>query len=70
MILQTRADLRQFCKSRNNGASNSNFDNYDLLSKVESNDDKIANLKNIINDLIIYEPDKARILEKYPIISH
>ena len=70
MILQTRADLRKFCGARNNGANNSNFDNYDLLSQVESNDDKIYNLKSIINDLIIYEPDKARILEKYPIISH
>lgn len=70
MIMQTRADLRQFCASRNNGASNTNFDNYDLLSKVESNHDKISNLKSIINDLIIYEPDKARIMEKYPIISH
>jgi hypothetical protein len=69
MILETRADLRQFCASRNNGASNSNFDNYDLLSQVESNNDKIYNLKSIINDLIIYEPDKARILEKYPVIS-
>jgi len=69
MILQTRADLRKFCSSRNNGASNSNFDNYDLLSQVESNDDKISSLKSIINDLIIYEPDKARLLESYPIIS-
>ena len=70
MILETRSDLRQFCATRNNGASNSNFDNYDLLSQVESNNDKIYNLKSIINDLIIYEPDKARILEKYPVISN
>jgi hypothetical protein len=70
MILETRSDLRKFCATRNNGASNSNFDNYDLLSQVESNNDKIFNLKSIINDLIIYEPDKARILEKYPVISH
>jgi hypothetical protein len=70
MILQTRADLQKFCASRNNGASNNNFDNYELLSQVESNDDKISNLKSIINDLIIYEPDKARILETYPIISN
>jgi len=69
MILETRSDLRKFCATRNNGASNSNFDNYDLLSKVESNNDKIFNLKSIINDLIIYEPDKARILEKYPVIA-
>lgn len=69
MILQTRADLRKFCASRNNGSSNSNFDNYDLLSQVESNNDKISSLKSIINDLIIYEPDKARLIENYPIIS-
>ena len=69
MILETRADLRKFCTSRNNTSSNNNFNNYELLSQVESNDNKILNLKSIINDLIIYEPDKARILEKYPIIS-
>lgn len=70
MILQTRADLKQFCAARNNGSSNSNFDNYDLLSQVENNDNKIFNLKSIINDLIIYEPDKARIIEQYPVISN
>lgn len=70
MILQTRADLKKFCAARNNGSNNSNFDNYDLLSQVQSNDDKIFNLKSIINDLIIYEPDKARIIEQYPVISN
>lgn len=65
MIMQTRADLKQFCTSRNNSSNNSNFDNYDLLSQVESNYEKITNIKSIINDLIIYEPDKARILEQY-----
>jgi hypothetical protein len=69
MIIQTRADLKKFCSSRNNGANNSNFDNYDLLSQVETNNDKISTLKSVINNLITYEPDKARLLEKYPIIS-
>jgi hypothetical protein len=68
MILQTRADLKSFCSNRNSIA-NTNFDNYDLLSEVESNSDKILNLKNIIKNIIIYEPDKARIIEKYPIIN-
>jgi hypothetical protein len=68
MILQTRSDLKSFCANRSS-VNNTDFDNYDLLSQVESNSDKITNLKDIINNLIIYEPDKARIIEKYPIIK-
>jgi hypothetical protein len=71
MILQTRADLKKFCATRGSNAIDENgaFDNYDLLAQVESNDSKINNLKDIMNDLLIYEPDKARIIEKYPIIQ-
>jgi hypothetical protein len=68
MIMQTRADLKEFCSNRNS-IGKTNIDNYDLLSQVDSNTDRIANLKNIISNLIIYEPDKARIIEKYPIIT-
>jgi hypothetical protein len=67
-ILQTRADLKSYCANRNS-IMKTNYDNYDLLSQVEENTDKIDNLKDIISNLIIYEPDKARIIEKYPIIS-
>lgn len=71
MILETRADLKNFCASRGASSvdSNGGFDNYDLLAQVESNNSKITSLKDIMNDLLIYEPDKARIIEKYPIIS-
>lgn len=67
-IMQTRANLLQFCANRNSTTS-SNYDNYDLLASVEQNDDKIGQLKGIINNLISYEPDKARIQEKYPVIQ-
>jgi len=67
-IMQTRANLLQFCANRNSTTS-SNYDNYDLLASVEQNDDKISQLKSVINNLISYEPDKARIQEKYPIIQ-
>jgi hypothetical protein len=70
MILETRADLKKFCSTRSNSSSNSNIDNYDLLSKVESNEDQIVSLKNIIENLILYEPDKARLIEKYPVINN
>jgi hypothetical protein len=71
MILSTRADLKKFCANRGSSAIGSNgvFDNYDLLAQVESNESKINNLKDIMNDLLIYEPDKARFVEKYPIIQ-
>jgi hypothetical protein len=68
-IMETRANLLQFCANRNS-TTNSNYDNYDLLANVEQNDNKIDQLKNVINTLISYEPDKARIQEKYPIINN
>lgn len=67
-IMETRAKLKQFCANRNSTTS-SNYDNYDLLANVEQNSDKIMQLKSIINNLITYEPDKKRIIEKYPIIK-
>lgn len=67
-IMETRAKLKQFCANRNS-TTNSNYDNYDLLASVEQNDEKIGKMKDIINNLISFEPDKARILEKYPIIQ-
>ena len=67
-IMQTRANLLQFCANRNSTTS-SNYDNYDLLASVEQNDDKISQLKSVINNLISYEPDKARIQDKYPVIQ-
>jgi len=67
-IMETRAKLKQFCATRNSTTS-SNYDNYDLLANVEQNDDRIMQLKNIINNLIAYEPDKNRIIEKNPVIQ-
>lgn len=67
-IMETRAKLKQFCATRNSTTS-SNYDNYDLLANVEQNTDRIMQLKNIINNLIAYEPDKNRIIEKYPVIQ-
>ena len=66
--METRAKLKQFCATRNSTTS-SNYDNYDLLANVEQNSDKIMQLQNIISNLVTYEPDKNRIIEKYPIIK-
>lgn len=68
-IMKSRAQLKQFCANRNSTTS-SNYDNYDLLASVEQNDDKIGQLKDIVKNLISYEPDKARIQEKFPIIQN
>ena len=68
-ILETRAKLKNFCSNRNTTTS-SNYDNYDLLASVEQNEEKIGKMKNIIDNLIEYEPDKARIIEKHPIIQN
>jgi len=67
-ILETRAKLKNFCSNRNTTTS-SNYDNYDLLASVEQNEEKIGKMKDIINNIITYEPDKARIIEKHPIIQ-
>ena len=56
-------------KTANPSTTSSNYDNYDLLASVEQNEDKIGQLKGIINNLISYEPDKERIQEKYPVIQ-
>jgi hypothetical protein len=68
-IIQSQADLRKFCSNRGSVSANNQYDNYDLLSTVEKNNDQIANLQNIAKNLLVYEPNKARIIEKYPIIA-
>ena len=68
-IIQSQADLRQFCSSRGSISANNQYDNYDLLSNVEKNDDKIENLQIIARSLLSYEPNRDRITEQYPIIA-
>ena len=68
-IIQSQADLRKFCANRGSVSDNSHYDNYDLLSNVEQNNDKIANLQSIAKNLLAYEPNRDRIKEKYPIVA-
>jgi hypothetical protein len=68
-IIQSQADLRKFCSSRGSVSINNQYDNYDLLSNVEKNDDKIENLQIIAKSLLSYEPNRDRIIEKYPIVA-
>ena len=67
-IIETRANVKQYCANRNI-VSSINYDNYDLLANVEKNDDKIIKLKNIANKLITYEPNKQQMLDKYTILN-
>jgi hypothetical protein len=67
--IENQSKLREFCSNRNMISSDSNYDNYELLSSVDKNNSKIKNLKEIINNLLSYEPDGDNIREKYPIIS-
>ena len=67
-IIETRANIKQYCSNRNIISSN-NYDNYDLLANVEKNDDKIIKLKDIANKLITYEPNKQQMLDKYTILN-
>jgi len=68
-IIQSQVDLRKFCASRGSVASGDLYDNYDLLSNVSKNDDKITNLQNVIKNLLAYEPNSDRIKEQYPIVA-
>ena len=67
-IIESKKELYNFCANRN-VISNDSYDNYDLLTNVDKNNDKISNLKNILNSLMNYEPDNMSIREKNPIIA-
>ena len=67
-VIENKAKLLNFCANRNI-VSGDNYDNYDLLASVDKNNDKISKLKNIINSLLVYEPDNMIIKQNNPIIS-
>ena len=67
--IENQAKLRAFCAVRSSSTGSSNYDNYDLLANVEQNADKISKLKNIIKNLVAYEPDKTRILDNNSIMQ-
>ena len=68
-IMDSKAQLRQFCANRGSNTQNINYENYDLLSNVETNNDKIDKLTNIIKNLMSYEPERMNIQEKYAILN-
>jgi len=68
-IIDSKNRLRQFCANRGSNTQNINYDNYELLSSVENNSQKIGKLKNVIQNLMVYEPEKDRIEEKYSILN-
>lgn len=68
-IIESKNELRQFCANRGSNTQNINYDNYELLSSVENNSQKINKLKNIIQNLLVYEPEKDTITEKYSILN-
>jgi hypothetical protein len=67
--LENQKKLREFCSKRSVLSSSINYDNYDLLSSVDKNNDKIKKLKNIVNNLLSYDPNSNNIKQKFPIIS-
>jgi len=68
-IIDSKNRLRQFCANRGSNTQNINYDNYELLSSVENNSQKIGKLKNVIQNLIVYEPKKDIIEEKHSILN-
>ena len=68
-LLESKRDLRQFCANRGSNTQNINYENYELLADVENNNNKISKLKNVIKNLIKYEPEKQQIKEKHTILN-
>ena len=68
-VIESEADLRQFCSTRNANTDNANYDNYELLGNVENNNDKILKLQNVIKNLMAYEPERANLQDKYPMLN-
>ena len=68
-LLESKRDLRQFCANRGSNTQNINYENYELLADVENNNNKINKLKNVIKNLMKYEPEKKQIQEKYAILN-
>jgi hypothetical protein len=64
--LETQKKLREFCKTRYDTISGSQSENYETLSEVEQNKDRISKLKIILDNLIEYDPDKKKIKESFP----
>ena len=67
-LIENKAKLLNFCANRNI-ISSDNSDNYELLANVDKNNDKIKNLKNIINNLLNYEPENMKIRQNNQIIA-
>ena len=68
-IIESKTKLVQFCNDRSFNTNNINYDNYEVLSDVEKNDDKISKLKNVIKSLMEYEPERMNIQDKYSILN-
>lgn len=64
--LENQKKLRDFCSKRNETAGEKLYDNYDLLSNVEQNTEKIGLLKDVLDNLIKYDPDRLEIQEQFP----
>ena len=64
--LETQNKLRNFCKSRYDTISASHEENYELLSNVEKNNSRISQLKEVLDNIIKYDPEKQKIQESYP----
>lgn len=66
--LENQKKLRDFCNSRSATVGETNVENYDLLSNVEQNTEKINLLQAVLNNLIKYDPERKKIQEQYPIL--
>lgn len=59
---ESNGALRKFCKNKGY-MNNSNYENYELLNNLDVQASKITELNNVINNLIITDPDKMKIQE-------
>ena len=65
--LKDQQKLRTFCTSRYSTADGA-VDNYDVLAQVEENNERILLLKDVLDNLIKYDPDQKKIQETFPML--
>ena len=59
-LVRDQKKLRQFCISKGLGRD-VNYKNYDILRQIDSNNDKIQKLNEVIVNLVANDPNKAEI---------
>lgn len=62
-IIQNKTKLREFCKNRGIGNAH-DFENYNMMNNIRNQENQISDLRDIIKNLLRYDPDKHKIQDE------